>query len=178
MIKNTYKKILGILFFSLIIITQNSSLINAVDKSEDKEDLITLKQVISLVDKTALKIQENTPKTLESINKAEEPYKDKDNPTLYVFVYDSNVNIVAHAANPALVGKNYKGKPDVKGNNFRDKIVEKALTKGSGWVDYYYKKPDGDEIFHKAAYSKLVKGIDNKQYIVCAGMYFKNFENQ
>ena len=70
-----------------------------------------------------------------------------------------------------LVGKNVKGKPDVKGKKFRDEMVERALKGETGWVDYLYQKPGETGIHPKTTYFAKASGSDGKTYIVCAGKY-------
>jgi len=92
--------------------------------------------------------------------------------SLYVFVYDHNCVIKAHPFKPTLVGRSYKGKPDVRGKKFRDEIVKKAITNGSGWTVYSYVKPDTPGIFQKKVYGKLVV-VGKNSFIVCCGIYVK-----
>jgi polar amino acid transport system substrate-binding protein len=135
----------------------------------DEKD-ITEAQAIAKVQEAVKAIQKDAPGSLAKIAAGEAPFKDKDNPALYVFVYDSEVNMVAHP-NKDLMGKNFKGKPDVRGKKFRDEIVDLALTKGKGWVDYHYQKPGDTGIFEKTTYCEKVKGSDGKIYIVSCGKY-------
>ena len=79
---------------------------------------------------------------------------------------------MAHPIKPQNVGKNLKGKPDIKGKMFRDEMREIALKQGSGWVDYYYLNPKLKKETHKKSYFELVKGSDGKSYIVGSGKYF------
>ncbi|MHB8763585.1 MAG: cache domain-containing protein [Deferrisomatales bacterium] len=88
---------------------------------------------------------------------------------LYAFVYDADVNMLAHPFKPTLVGKNYAGKPDVKGFKFRDAIVRAGLQ-GGGWTEYHYQKPGEDGIHNKRVYSKAASH-NGRQYIVAVGMY-------
>ena len=88
----------------------------------------------------------------------------------YVFVYDPSVTIVAHPVKPTLVGRSYKGKPDVKGKKFRDDIVNNTIAQGESWTDYVYQKPGKSGLFEKSAFCKLATHSDNK-YIVCSGIY-------
>ena len=131
---------------------------------------LTKDQVSGLVSQTASDIEKDAATTIGKINKGEAPYKDAANPELYVFVYDLELNMVAHP-DKNLVGKNFKGKPDAKGKKFRDEILATAQEKASGWVDYFYKKPDADGLFPKTTFCKLAKGSDGRQYVVCSGMY-------
>ena len=133
----------------------------------------TTEEVTSLVKQTKADIEKDAPNTIASINKAESPYKNATNPSLYVFVFDTDLNVVAHAVKASkVVGKNVKGKPDIKGKNFRDEILEKALKDGSGWVEYYFVNPKTKKETHKNSYFELAKGSDGKGYIVGSGKYF------
>ncbi len=138
--------------------------------AEDLEAKITEKQVTSLVQQTCIALSKDTPATLAAINRGEAPYKNLENPTLYVFVYDLEVKMIAHPK-PDLVGKSMKGKPDVKGYRFRDAIVEKAKKEGQGWVDYVYQKPGEAGIYDKTTYFEYAKGSDGVAYVVCSGKY-------
>ena len=131
---------------------------------------VTDEDIMGLVEQTAAEISTDAPGTTGKISNGEHPYKNKDNPAFYVFVYDTEVNMVAHPKNK-LVGRNYKGKPDVRGKTFRDEIVKGALADGSGWVDYSYQKPGEKGIHAKTTYFKLAKGSDNKNYVICCGKY-------
>lgn len=131
---------------------------------------ITEAQAIGKVQEAVKALQKDAAGTLAKIAAGEAPFKDKDNAALYVFVYDSEVNMVAHP-NKDLMGKNFKGKPDVRGKKFRDEIVETGMTKGKGWIDYHYQKPGETGIFEKTTYCEKVKASDGKTYIVACGKY-------
>lgn len=136
-------------------------------------DSFTREQVIKLVEQTAAEIAKDTAGTFRRITAGEPPYRDEREPALYVFVYDTSVNIVAHAYRPTMVGQNYQGQPDITGKKFRDEIVDGALKNGSGWVDYVTTKADESGLFYKVSYYRLVRGSDGRDYVACAGM-FKN----
>lgn len=132
---------------------------------------LTEQQVIDLVASSASDLTKDLKGTCEKINKGEAPYKSATDPEFYVFVYDPEINMVAHPT-ASLVGKNFKGKPDAKGKKFRDEIVEGALKNKTGWVEYIYQKPGDAGLHPKKAYYQLIE-VDGKQYIVCSGMYLK-----
>jgi len=132
---------------------------------------VTVDEVIGLVDLTAGNIEKDAPGTLALINSGQHPFWDRDNKALYVFVYDTDVTIVAEADNPRLVGVNMKGKTDIAGKPFRDLVTEKALSEGYGWVDYVWMIPERNGIYYKSAYCQLVEGSDGERYIVVSGMY-------
>ena len=127
--------------------------------------------VIALVDRTAAALEQNTSDTLRRINAGEAPYRDPTNPGLYVFVFTTNLTVVAHADNILQVGVNFKGKTDVTGKPFRDELLEGALENGTGWVEYVYLHPDQTNLYYKTAYYRLTRGSDGAQYIVGSGNY-------
>jgi polar amino acid transport system substrate-binding protein len=133
----------------------------------------TNEEVTALVEQTSEDISKNLYQTLAKINKGEHPYKNLDNPSLYAFVLDTDLNLIAHFKT-AIVGRNMKGKPDVKGKLYRDEFLAVAKKDGSGWVDYYFENPASKEIEHKNTFVKLVKGSDGKDYLVCSGTYYND----
>lgn len=141
---------------------------NIINHSSDG---ITNAQVINLVNLTSDNISLNAQETFAKINNAEAPYVDAEIPALYSFVYDTALTMIAHATNSLLVGNNFKGKPDVSGKLFRDKILAGALSNGTGWEDYIYTKPGEGGLYYKTTYYKLTAGSDGVLYIVCAGKY-------
>ena len=89
-----------------------------------------------------------------------------DKGELYVFAYDLQGVMVAHPKNPTLIGKNLIAVPDSEGKMFRKEIVDKAKSKGSGWVDYVYLNPETNEYEHKTTYCQKADDI-----IICCGAY-------
>jgi len=102
-------------------------------------------------------------KTIAEINKPKGMF---DRGETYVFAYDLQGVMVAHPKNPALIGKNLIDVPDNEGKMFRKEIVEKAKSKGSGWVDYVYLNPETNEVEHKTTYFQRAGDI-----IICCGVY-------
>lgn len=136
------------------------------------EETITDDQVKKMVTMTVADMKKDAPGVIEKIKKSEHPYVDKDNKAMYAFVYDTEVNMIAHPK-AELVGQNFKDKPDVKGKKFRAAIVEGAIKSGSGWEEYMYQKPGETGMFEKKAFYTKVKGSDGKDYVVCSGNYKK-----
>ncbi|HSQ43042.1 MAG TPA: cache domain-containing protein [Fibrobacteraceae bacterium] len=131
---------------------------------------VTEFRVIGQVRMAVVAMQKDAPGTLAKINAGSSPFVDKENPTLYVFVYDTAVNLVAHPRRE-MQGKNLHGHADVRGLDFRDEIVHKALVRGEGWTDYYYPKPGAQGFFRKSSYCERVIGSDERVYIVVSGLY-------
>jgi signal transduction histidine kinase len=131
----------------------------------------TTEEVVALVEQTKEAMEKNAFQTLAKINMGEHPYKDLDNPSLYVFVLDTDLTLVAHFKT-AIVGRNQKGKPDSKGKLFRDEFLAVAQKDGSGWVDYYFENPKTKKLAHKNSFVKLVKGSNGVDYIIGCGKYY------
>ena len=129
-------------------------------------EAITEAQVTALVDKAVALLNEQGDAALATIGETNGAFHQGE---LYAFVYDTDVNMLAHPEKPSLVGKNFKGKPDVKGKMFRDDIVATALA-GGGWTEYFYQKPGDSGVFKKKVLSKLAQK-DGKKYVVAVGMY-------
>jgi len=132
---------------------------------------VTRQQVIELVERTVKDIVADAPTTIARINARSAPYLDNDNPELYVYILDENINVIANASNPKIVGRCFKDVPDMAGRLFRNNIVEGALNNSTGWEDYVFTMPGRIGLYHKSVYYKLAQGSDGKKYIVCAGLY-------
>lgn len=130
----------------------------------------------AVVDLTAERLAADAPGTLARINSGVAPFRDPSDPEVYAFVYDTDQTMVAHAANPRLVGLNYHGKTDVAGTPFRDRFLETARSKGAGWVDYIYVNLAESRLSEKTTYCRMVRGSNGTEYIVCAGT-FQNCES-
>lgn len=140
------------------------SSVNFVSAQTDEE-------VVTLVKETRTVIEKNAEQTFESILFGDHPYKNENNPSLYVFVLDTELTVAAHPIYPHMAGVNLKGKPDVKGKMFREEMLEKALKDGSGWVKYHYFNPKTKQAMLKISYFELANGSNGKKYIVGSGRY-------
>lgn len=128
-------------------------------------------QVMDLVNQTVDAMKNDTPQTVAAINAGESPYRDSVDPDLYVFVFDTKVQIIANAGNPTLSGKSFAGTTDVAGKPFREEMVAGAKKNGNGWVSYVYSNPESPGLYQKMSYYQLVIGSDGEEYIVGAGRY-------
>ncbi len=140
----------------------------------------TQKDAQKLVEDTAAALKKDASGTIAKINAGEAPFKDSKDAGFYSFVYDLDLNMVAHP-DKALVGRNLKGKPDACGCLFRDEIFNQAKgtatptkckpSKEKGWVNYAYKNPEKKTLEQKTTYFLSVKGSDAKEYLVMSGIY-------
>jgi signal transduction histidine kinase len=85
---------------------------------------------------------------------------------LYLSVWTLKAAVLAHGANPKLVGKDIIELKDANDKYFMKEIVDKAATAGSGWVDYKWVNPISKEIQAKSAYFEKSGDV-----IVSAGYY-------
>lgn len=107
-------------------------------------------EAVAMVRKAADFLKSNgKEKLLAELNQAASPFRKGD---VYVFAYDLSGTIVAHPANPKLVGKNLIAVPDTHGKMFRKEIIDTAASKGSGWVDYKYTNPETKKVEDKTTY--------------------------
>lgn len=137
--------------------------------------MTTKQDAMTMVEKAGKLIEEKGDAALAVISDSKGEFIDREK-ALYVFVYDKDVVIVAHPYHPDLIGQSMKRKYDDLGKKFHDEIVRKALTKGSGWTEYVWQRPEGGEseistaTYRKNTYGKLFKH-GKKKYIVCSGTY-------
>jgi len=87
-------------------------------------------------------------------------FHDRD---LYVTAQDNNCTVMAHGANPALIGKSLCTLKDVDGKLF---IREISDTKDQGWVDYKWQNPTTKAVEPKTTYAVRVG-----DYIIGVGAY-------
>jgi polar amino acid transport system substrate-binding protein len=147
------------------------SAINSYALPRYAADSVARDVVVQLVDRTAGDIAADAAGTLRKINAGESPYQDKARPDLYVYIFDTYATEAANANNPAVLGRNFKGVPDMAGRLFRDNIVDGAVKNGTGWEDYVFTMPGKIGLYYKSVYYRLVTGSDGKRYIVCVGRY-------
>jgi len=146
--KNTLAVLIAIGLFSFVFLS------HAADRDDAK----------TLVKRAAAYVQyQGKEKALAEINTPNGMF---DKGELYVFAYDLQGVMLAHPKNPALIGQNLIAVPDAEGKLFRKEIVEKAKSKGSGWVDYIYLNPETKRQEHKSTYFQKVGDI-----IICCGVY-------
>jgi signal transduction histidine kinase len=129
---------------------------------------ITESQVKGMVAKAVKALKDNGEAALKQIGTTDGDFHEGE---LFAYVYDANVVLVAHPVKPNLVGRKYKGKPDIVGVRFRDMIVANGLN-GGGWTRYTYQSHTNPEIIKKQVWSEAVD-VNGKKYIVACGMTAK-----
>ena len=85
---------------------------------------------------------------------------------MYIFVLDSQGNMVAHGINEKYADMNFINLKDCTGKNFIREIVNAANADGSGWVDYQWYNPVTRETKPKSLYFEKIDDL-----IICSGIY-------
>lgn len=85
---------------------------------------------------------------------------------LYLVVYKLDGTVVAHGANPKMVGKNLIELKDIDGKAFVKERVDLARSKGSFWQEYKFTNPENKKIEPKVMYCEKLD-----ETVVCGGIY-------
>lgn len=96
-------------------------------------------------------------KVYTNITAKEKPYNDRD---LYVIVYDSSGNVLAHGSNSALVGKN------LSKLSYVYERIEKMKLGQPFWQEYSFTNPVTKKIEPKKTYCEVVT-----ETAICVGYY-------
>jgi signal transduction histidine kinase len=75
---------------------------------------------------------------------------------VYLFAYSPDGTLLLDSAFPFREGRAFHGERDKNGKAYHDEFLMIALTKGSGWVDYWLPKPGRSDPSHKWSYVKAV----------------------
>lgn len=90
-------------------------------------------------------------------------YIDRD---LYITVYNMNGRVLAHGANPKMVGKDLIDLKDVDGKPFVRERMELAKSKQTFWQDYKFTDPITKKVLPKSMYCERTGDM-----VVCGGVY-------
>jgi len=85
---------------------------------------------------------------------------------LYVFAQGLDGTMLAHGANPRLVGQDHLELKDANGKQFVKELVEVVKTKGNGWVEYKWTNPVTKKAQDKVCYVQIVD-----DYFIGCGIY-------
>jgi cytochrome c len=87
----------------------------------------------------------------------------------YIFALTPIGTMMADPVEPELTGKHLMGLKDSEGKAFIRTIVSTAKTKGYGFTDYMWHRPESDDELYKTVFFKRVDGI-----VLCSGFYTSN----
>ncbi|MGA2935724.1 MAG: cache domain-containing protein [Syntrophobacteraceae bacterium] len=85
---------------------------------------------------------------------------------LYIFVLNCEGVMLAHGVNERFVGKDFIDIKDSEGKHFIKEIIDTAVEKGSGCVEYKWYHPRTKQILPKVVYFEKVDNL-----IICGGAY-------
>lgn len=123
----------------------------------------TAKEAQTMVERAILLYDdEGAADTFAAINAGPPPFRERD---LYIFVFDADGLIVAHAGRPDLVGRNGMDMMDANDVPLVRRMVEQATPNGV-WVDYMFEDPLTGQIAPKSSWVVLHDG-----YVFGAGVY-------
>ncbi len=108
------------------------------------------------------------------LNEAFSAFRDKSSDyfvkDLYIFVFDMDGNMLCHGKDEDLIGRNLIDLKDSKGKLFVKDFINIMERKKSGWVEYYWRNYETQEIEQKLTY---LKKITNNIFIGCGAYYTK-----
>ena len=95
----------------------------------------------------------------------------------YVFMMDLEGHLLAHPFNQQYIGRDIRGSKDKNGKLFNQESIAIAKTKGEGWTEYLYPKPEElkkptpftEKIFSKKI--TYVYRVPGKDLILIAGFF-------
>ena len=85
---------------------------------------------------------------------------------LYIFVLNFRGIMLAHGVNERFVGEDFIDIKDFDGKHFIKEIIDTALEKGSGCIEYKWYHPKTKQILPKVVYFEKVENV-----IICGGAY-------
>lgn len=85
---------------------------------------------------------------------------------LYIFVLNCKGIMLAHGVNERFVGEDFIDIKDFEGKQFIKEIIDTAVEKGSGCVEYKWYHPKTKQILPKVVYFEKVDNL-----IICGGAY-------
>jgi signal transduction histidine kinase/DNA-binding NarL/FixJ family response regulator len=93
----------------------------------------------------------------------------------YIFIDDWQGVVLAHGAQPSLVGKNIWDHQDANGVMVVQDLIAAAKTEEGDFVFYSWRKPDTGEERPKVSFSK---GVHDWQWMVGTGVYIDDVETE
>ena len=85
------------------------------------------------------------------------PFIDRE---LYVFACSMGNVMLAHPYSRDLIGRNVTDFQDSRGKAIFQEFRKIAQERGSGWVEYYWKRPGEEGEFRKSTYIKRIAALD------------------
>ena len=99
----------------------------------------------------------------------------QDDPSIYVFIYDTNFINIAHPIRKDYVGQNHYNDPDTKGQIIGHTIEDTLRQSGAGFVEFYFDNPATQKNEKKTTYVSYIK---NTKYLLGIGFYGESLNQQ
>jgi cytochrome c len=138
-----------IIMVSVVILCMAIGLAYAQDRG-------TAEEAKAMLDKAVAYYKANGPeKSFATFNDPKGPFVNKD---LYIFAVDLNGKVLAHGAQPGLIGQGMTEIRDADQKNFIAEMVTVAKSKGTGTVIYWWENPQYRVVEEKSSYIAKVDG--------------------
>jgi len=138
--------------------------LSAVSVAQANEANATKDEAVAMVKKAIAYAKANgKDKLLADVNAKAPQFIDRD---LYIYVADPKGTVLAHGANPKLVGRDLNQLKDADGKPFVTEIIKIGDSGKPGWVEYRWPNPVTKQIDDKLTYVEKADGV-----IYCAGIY-------
>jgi cytochrome c len=125
------------------------------------------KQIEDLVNQAAALVEQDGRAAFAEFRKRDSKWWSGN---IYLFAYDEHLNVLLNPAFPKREGTNPHGEKDANGKMFHDEFLKAVQTKGAGWVDYMFPKPEQTQVSHKWSYVKGFKA-DGMSGLIGAGFF-------
>ena len=129
------------------------------------------KQVLSIVNEASQVVAQKGEAAFAEFRKKGSKWLHDDT---YVFVIDTQGNVILNPARPELEGKNQFNLKDAVGKPFIKWFIKEVTDypgKAQGWSHYVWFKPGQEIASWKTSFIKYVKAPSGKGYIVGSGLY-------
>jgi len=114
----------------------------------------TAKEAKGMLDKAVTYLKANgKDKAFAAFNDQKGQFVKDD---LYIYVLDLTGTVVSHGTTPALIGKNLIDLKDSDGKKFVKAILDDAIAKGKGTLDYKWTNPTSKKVEKKSVFFEKV----------------------
>lgn len=97
----------------------------------------------------------------------------QSDPSIYVFIYDTNFVSIAHPVLKNYIGQNHYDDKDTKGQYISHIIQDTLRKSGEGFVEFYFDNPATKKNEKKTTF---VKKIKNTKYLLGIGFYGESLD--
>ncbi len=127
-------------------------------------DVATKDEAVAMVKKGIAYLRAHgKDKLVAEVNAKNPMFVDRD---LYLYVTEKRGQVLAHAMNPKLVGRDMGQLKDADGKEFVAEIIKISESGKPGWVEYRWPNPITKQVDDKITYVDAAEGLT-----FCAGVY-------